>query len=192
MASSDTAAVTRCLHALSRGDRSAMEQLVPLVYDALRQQAASYLRREPAGHSLQPTALVHEAFLKLADQKHVSWQGRSHFFAIGAQAMRRILVDHARRKARAKHGGRRRRIALDEHLVVSPQRDEDLLALDEALSKLARVDPRQAQIVELRFFGGLSVQEVAEVLGVSKRTIEADWTAVRAWLRRELSGDGNQ
>jgi RNA polymerase sigma factor (TIGR02999 family) len=166
-----------------------MERLVPLVYNSLRQQASSYLKREPRGHSLQPTALVHEAFLKLAEQRHVNWQGRSHFFAIGAQAMRRILVDHARRKGRAKRGGGRRRISLEEHFVVSPQRDADLLAVDEALDRLAEVDPRQAKIVELRFFGGLSVQEVAEVLGVSKRTVESDWTMVRAWLRRELSED---
>jgi RNA polymerase sigma-70 factor (ECF subfamily) len=187
MTLSDTTEVTQYLKALSHGDPTAMEHVIPIVYQTLRQQAAAYLRREPPGHSMQPTALVHEAFLKLANQQHVDWQGRSHFFAIGAQAMRRILVDHARRKARTKHGGGRHRITLDENLVVSPTRDADLLALDDALDKLAKVDPRQAKIVELRFFGGLSVREVAEVLGVSKRTVEAEWTMVRAWLRRELS-----
>lgn len=183
--------VTECLAALSGGDKAAMERLVPMVYDELRRQAASFLRKEAPGHSLQPTALVHEVFLKLADQNRVSWKGRSHFFAVGAQAMRRILVDHARRKKRAKRGGGRQRISLDEGLVVSPRRDEDVLALNDALEKLADLDPRQAQIVEMRFFGGLTVQEVAEVLGVSKRTVEAEWTMIRAWLRRELSEDAS-
>lgn len=190
MAPSETTEVTQYLKALSHGDPTAMDHLIPIVYQTLRQQAAAYLRREPPGHSMQPTALVHEAFMKLANQRNVDWQGRSHFFAIGAQAMRRILVDHARRKARARHGGGRQRISLDDNLAVSRERDTNLLALDDALEKLAQLDPRQAKIVELRFFGGLSVQEVADVLGVSKRTVEADWTMVRAWLRRELSEEG--
>ncbi|MFV2066869.1 MAG: sigma-70 family RNA polymerase sigma factor [Pirellulales bacterium] len=189
MASHPRTEVTECLAALSAGDKSALERLVPMVYDELRQQAASYLRKEGPGHSLQPTALVHEVFLKLADQTRVSWKGRSHFFAVGAQAMRRILVDHARKKKRTKRGGGRQRITFEEGLVVSPRRGEDVLALDDALVKLAALDPRQAQIVEMRFFGGLTVQEVAEVLGVSKRTVEAEWTMIRAWLRRELTED---
>ena len=189
MASHPRTEVTECLVALSEGDKSALDRLVPMVYDELRQQAASYLRREAPGHSLQPTALVHEVFLKLADQTRVSWKGRSHFFAVGAQAMRRILVDHARKKKRTKRGGDRQRITFEEGLVVSPRRDEDVLALDDALVKLAELDPRQAQIVEMRFLGGLTVQEVAEVLGVSKRTVEAEWTMIRAWLRRELTED---
>jgi len=187
MASRRTNDVTACLAALSQGDKSALDRLVPLVYDELRRQAAGFLRKESPGHSLQPTALVHEVFLKLADQTRVSWKGRSHFFAIGAQAMRRILVDHARKKKRVKRGGGRQRITLEEALVLSPRRGEDVLDLDDALVRLAQLDSRQAQIVEMRFFGGLTVQEVAEVLGVSKRTVEAEWTMIRAWLRRELT-----
>ena len=166
-----------------------VDELVPLVYDELRRLAARYLRRESPGNSLQPTALVHEAFLKLAEQQRVDWQGRTHVLAIGAKAMRRILVDHAKRKRRLKHGGGFRRIVLDETAALSPQRDEDLLAIDEALEKLAGIDERQATIVELRFFGGMTVEEVAETLGVSKRTVESEWTMVRAWLRRELAKD---
>jgi RNA polymerase sigma-70 factor, ECF subfamily len=169
------------------GEQAKIDDLVPLVYRELRRLAAGYLRSEPAGHTLQPTALVHEAFLKLANQRNADLQGRTHVLAIGAQAMRRILVDHARRKRRSKRGGGMRRIALDEATMLSPRRDEDLLAVDEALCKLAEIDERQAAIVELRFFGGLSVEEVAESLGLSKRTIEKEWTMVRAWLRRELS-----
>ena len=127
--------------------------------------------------------------MHLVDQTRVNWQGRTHFFAVGAQAMRRILVDHARAKHRAKRGGGWHRIELDEQCTVSPQRDADLLAVDDAIEKLAALDPRQARIVELRFFGGLTVEEVAEVLGVSKRTVESEWKIIRAWLRRELSGD---
>lgn len=166
-----------------------VDELVPLVYDELRRLAAGYLRRESPGNTLQPTALVHEAFLKLAQQNRVDWQGRTHVLAIGAKAMRRILVDHAKRKQRIRHGGRLKRIALDDTAALSPERDEDLLAVDEALDKLAAVDERQAAIVELRFFGGMTVEEVAEALGLSKRTVEGEWTMVRAWLRRELAKD---
>lgn len=166
-----------------------VDELVPLVYDELRKVAARYLRREAPGNTLQPTALVHEAFLKLAEQHRVDWQGRTHVLAIGAKAMRRILVDHAKRKRRIKRGGGLKRIALDEAAALSPQRDEDLLAVDEALEKLAEIDERQAAIVELRFFGGMTVEEVAETLGLSKRTVESEWTMVRAWLRRELAKD---
>ena len=166
-----------------------VDELVPLVYDELRRIAARYLRRESPGNTLQPTALVHEAFLKLADQQRVDWQGRTHVLAIGAKAMRRILVDHAKRKRRLKRGGKLKRLELDAAAALSPQRDEDLLAVDEALEKLAQIDERQATIVELRFFGGLTVEEVAEALGLSKRTVEGEWTVVRAWLRRELAKD---
>jgi RNA polymerase sigma-70 factor, ECF subfamily len=169
------------------GEQAKINGLVPLVYSELRRLAAGYLRSEPAEHTLQPTALVHEAYLKLAAQRHADWQGRTHVLAIGAQAMRRILVDHAKRKRRSKRGGGLRRIALDEAMMISPRRDEDLLAVDEALRKLGKIDERQAVIVELRFFGGLNVQEVADSLGLSKRTVEKEWTMVRAWLRRELS-----
>jgi RNA polymerase sigma factor (TIGR02999 family) len=133
--------------------------------------------------------LVHEAFMKLVDQNRVTWKGRTHFFAVGAQAMRRILVDHARGRMRDKRGGKRERIQLTDDVTVSRAHDEDLLAVDEALAKLATIDKRQASIVEMRFFGGMTVAEVAEALGVSKRTVEAEWTHVRAWLRRELSED---
>lgn len=166
-----------------------VDELVPLVYDELRRVAARYLRRESPGNSWQPTALVHEVFLKLAAQHRVDWQGRTHLLAIGAQAMRRILVDHAKRKRRVKHGGGRKRIDLEPAAALSSQRDEDLLAVDEALEKLAGIDRRQAAIVELRFFGGMTVEEVAEALGLSKRTVESEWTIVRAWLRRELAKD---
>jgi len=189
MASDKTPQVTQILCDIQEGDRSAAEKLFELLYDEFRELAGRYLRRERGDHTLEPTALVHEVYMKLVDQTRVHWQGKTHFFAVGAQAMRRILVDHARHHQRVKRGGGRQRIALDEQVALSPERDEDLLALDEALIKLAKVDARQATIVELRFFGGLTVAEVAEVLGVSKRTVESEWTMVRAWLRRELRED---
>lgn len=176
------------LAAVSKGDRSRLPQLAQLVYDDLRKLARTYMSQERVGHTLQPTALVNEAFIKLVDQTRVDWRGRSHFFAVGAQAMRRILVNHAKRRGRIKREGRRHRVPLDDATIVSVHRDVDVVAIDEALTKLATVDERQAQIVELRFFGGLSVAEIAEVLGLSKRTVEREWTACRAWLRRELSG----
>lgn len=190
---SDVDTTTQVLQSIADGDESAVHKLMPLVYDDFRAMAERYLRQESTGHTLQPTALVNEAFLKLVDQKRVDWKGRTHFFAVGAQAMRRILIDHARTRKRQKRGGDRQRVQLDEELTISPNRDEDLLALEEVLEKLETVDPRQARIVELRFFGGLTVAEVAEVLGVSKRTVESEWTMVRAWLRRELSqADGGE
>jgi RNA polymerase sigma factor (TIGR02999 family) len=168
----------------------AAEELMPVVYDELRRLAHGYLRRERAGHTLESTALVHEAYLRLADQQRVSWRGRTHFLAVGARMMRRLLVDHARHRGRVKRGGDWRRITLDGAVASLLGRDlgpEDLLALDQALRKLADLDERQARIVELRFFSGLEVAEVAEVLGVSKRTVEGHWTHARAWLRRELA-----
>ena len=191
MATGPSRSTTEMLSAIASGDSRAADELLPLVYDEFHRLAEGYLRRESPGHTLQPTALVNEAYLKLVDQSHANWKGRTHFFAIGAQAMRRILVDHARGKHREKRGGGLHRIALDEEMSVSPRRDEDLVELDEALNKLAKLDPRQARIVELRFFGGLTVAEVADVLGVSKRTVENEWTMVRAWLRRELTGDSH-
>jgi RNA polymerase sigma factor (TIGR02999 family) len=190
MTSSPSSEATRIVNALATGDPHAAEELLPLVYDEFRRLADDYLRQETRAHTLQPTALVHEAYLKLIDQTRVNWQGRTHFFAVGAQAMRRILVDHARARHRAKRGGGWQRIELDDHLLLSPDRDADLLAVDEAIEKLALLDPRQARIVELRFFGGLTMDEVAEVIGVSKRTVENEWTIIRAWLRRELAGEG--
>jgi RNA polymerase sigma-70 factor (ECF subfamily) len=180
--------ITKLLITLKDGDRaSAAAKLMPLVYDEFRALAARHLRRERADHTLQPTALVHEAYLRLIDQTRVDWQGRTHFFAVGAQAIRRILVDHARQRKRQKRGGGAGRVTLDDSVALAPQRAEEILALDEALSKLGQLDSRQAQVVEMRFFAGMSVDEVAGVLGVSKRTIEGDWTMARAWLMRELS-----
>jgi RNA polymerase sigma factor (TIGR02999 family) len=180
--------ITQLLIGLKDGDRAAAAaKLMPLVYDEFRALAARHLRHERADHTLQPTALVHEAYLRLIDQTRVDWQGRTHFFAVGAQAIRRILVDHARQKKRQKRGGGAGRVALDESVALAPQRAEEILALDEALEKLGKLDHRQAQVVEMRFFAGMNVEEVAEVLGVSKRTVEGDWTMARAWLMRELS-----
>lgn len=178
---------TTLVEQVSQGDRAAAEQLLPLVYDELKRLAGSYMKREQPGHSLQPTALVHEAFLRLVDQDQVSYQGQTHFFALSAQAMRRILVDHARARGRERRGGDRRRVAFDEETIFSRSREEDILVIDDLLTRLAELDSRQAKIVELRFFGGLKVEDVAEALSLSKRTIEAEWTMARAWLRNQLS-----
>jgi len=181
------AEVTRALKSLSAGDSTAVERLIPLVYRELRSMAAAFLRRERPGHTLQPTELVNEAYLRLVEQKRVDWQGKTHFFAVGAQAMRRVLVDHARARLRRKRGGGVRPVEFSESLQISSGRDGDVLALEEALQALERLDPAQARMVELRFYGGLTVAEVAEVMGLSKRSVEREWTMVRAWLRRELS-----
>lgn len=180
---------TQFVEQVSKGDRAAAEQLLPVVYDELKKLAAHYMKKESPGHSLQPTALVHEAFLKLVDQTQVSYQGQTHFFALGAQAMRRILVDHARSRSRLRRGGDRSRVTFDEETVFSRTRDEDILVIDDLLTRLAELDSRQASIVELRFFGGLKVEEVAEALDLSKRTIESEWAMARAWLRNQLSED---
>ena len=166
------------------------EQLVPIVYDELRRLAAYYLKSERPGQTLQATALVNEAYLRLVDQTRVEWQGRTHFFAVAAQAMRRILVDHARAKLRDKRGGGLQRVTFVDEAVPGIGSDhalEDIVALDEALTKLAEIDPRQAKLVEQRFFAGLSVEEAAEELGISKRTAEGDWTHAKAWLSRALA-----
>ncbi len=190
MKSSRSSRVTQLLEKPGPGDRPAAEQLFADVYGELRSLAARYLHRERKSHTLQPTALVHEAYLKLVGQTRVDWQGRAHFLAIAAHAMREILVDHARRHKAKKRGGNRHRIALDDNLAVESNRDVDLLALEDALAKLAKLDPRQAQMIELRFFGGLDIAEVAKVMGMSKRSVEREWTMVRAWLRRELGRSG--
>ena len=187
MTSSRSSRVTQLLEKFEPGDRRAGEQLFADVYAELRALAARYMHGERQNHTLQPTALVHEAYLKLVGHTRVDWQGRAHFLAIAAQAMRQILVDHARRHRAAKRGGNRHRIALDDNLVVESSRDVDLLGLEDALTKLTKLDPRQAQMIELRFFAGLSIAEVAKVIGMSKRSAEREWTMVRAWLRRELS-----
>jgi RNA polymerase sigma-70 factor, ECF subfamily len=187
MGSSQPSEVTQLLRNVESGDRSTVDRLFATVYQELRDLAEQFFRREAEGITLQPTALVHETYMKLVDQKHVDWGGRTHFFAIAAQAMRRILVDHARRRGAAKRGGNRHRVTLDDNLAVEANRDVDLLALDEALIKLTKLDPRQARMIELRFFGGLSVADVAKVMRISTRSVEREWTMVRAWLRRELS-----
>jgi RNA polymerase sigma-70 factor, ECF subfamily len=177
--------VTRWLVEWGNGDEAA--QLMPLVYAELRQKARRYMAREKPGHTLQTTALIHEAYLRLADQKDKKWQNRSHFFAVAAQAMRHILVDYARSRHAAPHGGPVRAVSLEEAAVVSEERTSEMVALDDALKTLAAFDPRKSQIVELRFFGGLSVEETAEVLKVSPITVMRDWNMAKAWLHRELS-----
>lgn len=167
------------------------EELLGIVYAELRQIAKAALRRERGDHTLQPTALVHEAYLRLAAQRDVDWQGRTHFLAVSSQAMRRVLVDHARGKRRTKRGGGAVREAIDpDALALSVERPDDVLVVDELVDRLAKEDPRQAKILELRFFGGMTVAEVAEALRVSKRTVEAEWTILRAWLRREIERTG--
>ncbi len=166
----------------------AAEELFADVYSELRALAARYLHRERKSHTLQPTALVHEAYLKFTGQTRFDGQDPAHFLAIAAHAMRQVLVDHARRHGAAKRGGNRPRIALDDSLVIESRREVDLLALVDALTWLAKLDPRQAKMIELRFFGGLGIAEVAKVMGMSKRSVEREWTMVRAWLRRELGG----
>ena len=181
--------VTQLLLGWGKGDKEALDQLLPLVYDELRRQAARYLRREHAGHTLQTTALIHEAYIRLVDQKRVQWQNRAHFFGIAAQLMRRILVDHARSKHRVKRGGSDVRVSLAEASLTVKARDLDVLAIDEALDRLAQVDERQAKVVELRFFSGLSVEETAEVLQISPATVKREWSMAKAWLHREISND---
>jgi RNA polymerase sigma factor (TIGR02999 family) len=186
---SQTEETGEILTAMQLGDRSGVGRLMEIVYGELRDLAGRYLANEDPHHTLQPTALVHEAYLKLVSQRQAEWQGRSHFRAIGAQAMRRILVDHARTKSRRKRGGDFRRVPLDVGLSISTNRAEDVIALDEALQKLTDLDADQAQIVEYRFFGGMTMAEIAEAMGTSKRSVERQWTMIRAWLNRELADE---
>jgi RNA polymerase sigma factor (TIGR02999 family) len=180
--------ITRILQEWSGGKQEALDALLPLVYAELHRQASRYLRRERRDHTLQTTALIHEAYLKLIDQREVNWQNRAHFFGIAAQAMRRILVDYARGRHRAKRGGIGEDLPLEEaKLVVSEERSIDLVALDEALTRLAEFDERQARIVELRYFSGLSIEETAEVLHISPATVKSDWNVAKAWLRHEIT-----
>jgi RNA polymerase sigma factor (TIGR02999 family) len=179
--------VTRLLIAWRNGDQHAFEELLPLVYDELRRLAGRYLRHERPGHTLQSTALVHEAYLRLVDQKSVQWQNRAHFFGVAAQMIRRILVDHARSHQTAKRGGGAAKLSLDEALATPEQRDLDLVSLDDALTGLTRIDEQQARIVELRFFGGLSIEETAEVLTISPATVKRDWVIAKSWLYREMA-----
>ncbi len=179
--------VTQLLIQWSNGDKAALDKLMPLIYEELRQLARHYMNRERAGHTLQTTALVNEAYLRLINRKQVHWQNRAHFFAIAAHLMRSILVDHARSHAYAKRGGGARKIALDEALAVSQQRAADVVALDDALKRLAEIDRQQSRIVELKFFGGLTIEETAEVLALSPATIKREWSTAKAWLYHELN-----
>lgn len=180
--------VTQMLKQWSGGNTDVLDDLMPLVYDELRRQASRYLRKERIGHTLQTTALIHEAYIKLIDQKSVEWQNRAHFFAIASVAMRRILVDHARERHRSKRGGAAENLPLDEALQISSnEKSIDLIALDEALNRLAKFDARQARVVELRYFSGLSNDEAAEVLGVSNATVRLDWNMAKAWLKQEIT-----
>ena len=191
MAIPSSAAVTQLLRAWSDGDEKALERLLPLVEAELRRLARGYMARERRGHTLQPTALVNEAFLRLIDARHVRWQDRAHFLGIAARLMRRVLVDHARSRGYQKRGGGAARVTLTEALAVAPGQamDLDLVALDRALEGLAVVDARKAKVIELRFFGGLSVEETAEVLHLSTDTIKRDWRLAKLWLLRALEGE---
>ena len=178
--------VTRLLVDWGNGNQAALDDLIPLVYDELRRLAGRYMRRESPGHTLQTSALVNEAYLRLVDQKSVQWQNRAHFFGVAAQLMRRILLDHARSRSRAKRGGGVQMVSLADQAVITKEVSE-VIALDEALKDLTEMDPRKSQIVEMKFFGGLTNEEVAEVLKVTSRTVEREWRKAKAWLNRALS-----
>ena len=178
--------VTLLLNKLGGGDQNAASQLVPLVYEELRRMASQYLRHERPGHTLQATALVHEAYLKLAGQRDAKWQNRAHFFGVASQLMRRILVDYARAQLRNKRGGKQPRISLDDSLLVSADRTDELLAINEMLARLEAMDLRQGRIVELRYFGGLTIDETAEVLHISSKTVLREWNLAKAWLYGKL------
>jgi RNA polymerase sigma-70 factor, ECF subfamily len=178
--------VTSLLNRLADGDQEAAAQLVPLIYDELHRLAARCLRDERPGHTLQTTALVHEAYLKLTAPRKARWQNRTQFFAVASQVMRRILVDYARTQQRVRRGGRQQKVSLEEALLVSPDRTEELLAVDESLARLEKLDSRQGRIVELRYFGGLTVDEAAGILGVSAKTVMREWKMAKAWLYGEL------
>lgn len=185
---SGQADVTQLLVSWGNGDQQALEQLIPLVYSELRRLADRYVRRERQGHTLQSTALVHEAWMKLIDQRNVRWQNRAHFFGVAAQMIRRILVDYARNRHAEKRGGHAFKLSLDDAIEMPKQRDLDLVALDDALDSLSQVDPQQGRIVELRFFAGLSIEETAEALRISPATVKRDWVVAKAWLYREMGG----
>jgi len=184
----DAPDITQLLLAWGDGHREALDRLAPLVYEDLRHLAAGYMQREPGGHALQPTALVHEAYLRLVDQRQVQWRNRAHFFGVAAQMMRRILVDHSRRRRAEKRGGAWERVTLTaDALAADAPNAVDILALHESLERLAAFDPRQERIVELRYFGGLTIEETAEVVGASPATVAREWTVAKAWLRADLS-----
>ena len=181
------AGITQLLSEASQGNQAALDQLFPLVYNELRRLADSYLRNERSDHTLQATALVHEAYLRLVDQTSISWQNRAHFFSVAAQVMRHILVDHARSHQRAKRGGSARKLSLDEAVGLFAEKDINLVALDEALTNLEKLDPQQGRIVELRFFGGLTIDELAEVLKISPATVSREWALAKMWLHRAVT-----
>jgi len=182
--------ITQLLLSWSKGDKAALDQLIPLVYPELRRLARRYMSRESPDHTLQTSALINEAYLRLVDQQAVEWQDRAHFFAVAAQVMRHILIDHARSHLYGKRGAGAQHVPLDEVAVVGLERATELVALDDALTSLAKIDERKARIVELRFFGGLSVEETAEAMKVSPITVMREWRTAKAWLHREISGTG--
>ena len=184
--SDPTSTISRLIESVRNGDASAAAALTPLLYDELHRLAVYHMRNERAGHTLQATALVNEAYLKLIDNREANWQNRAHFLAIASQAMRRVLIDHARSKRRVKRGGLQQKVSLEDVVIAAEEQTYDLIELDSALDRLAKVDPRQSRIVELRFFGGLSVDQTAEVLHISPKTVKRDWAVARAWLHREL------
>ncbi|MCH7716873.1 MAG: sigma-70 family RNA polymerase sigma factor [Gemmatimonadetes bacterium] len=185
--------VTGLLAELRSGNKEALAKLIPLVYDELHRLAEHYMRNERVGHTLQPTALINEAYLRLASAEKANWQHRAHFVAVAAGTMRRVLIDHARKQKAAKRGGKQAALPLeDSPEFLSEERSEELIALDEALTRLQELDPRQSQVVELRFFGGLTVEETAEVLGISPKTVKRDWAVARAWLHGEMSKDHSE
>jgi RNA polymerase sigma factor (TIGR02999 family) len=179
--------VSQLLYRWNNGDRAALDLLMPLVYQELRRMASRYMGQQPTGHTLQTTALINEAYLRLVEQEDKRWENRAHFFGVAAQAMRHILVDYARTQNRTKRGGGARPVPLDEVLTICSERSAELIALDDALKELAKLDERQSKVVELRFFGGLTEEEIAEVLKVSPRTVSNDWSLARSWLLRELN-----
>lgn len=183
--------MSQLLRDWSNGDQSALDKVMPVVYEELRRLAHHYMRRERPGHTLQTTALVNEAYMRLADYKKMRWQSRAHFFAVAAQVMRRILVEQARSKNFAKRGGGAEKISLDETAVISAGRSAEVVAVDEALTELESWDPRKGKIVELRFFGGLSIEETAQVLKVSPTTVQREWRSAKAWLYKAISDGGN-
>lgn len=183
----DASQVSAMLEDLRNGDAAAASRLLPIVYRELRRLAGYYMRGEKSGQTIQPTELVHEAYLRLVGQERIEWQGRTHFLAMAATSMRRILVDRARKKLAEKHGGGEEKIQLEEALVFSPQKSKDLVALDDALKVLEELSPRQARVVELRFFAGMEIEEIAKLEGVSVRTIKQDWSLARAWLHHEIA-----
>ena len=184
--------ITGLLLDWQQGDQSAIEKLTPIIYDELRRIAHRYVRRERQGHTLETTALVNEAYLRVARQQQMKWQNRAHFFAVTAQVMRHILIDHARRRRYLKHGGEGQTVALEEASMMSDERAQEIIALDEALRELAKVDPRKSRVVELRYFGGLSLEETAEVLNISLMTVRRDWRAAKAWLYKAVRSDESQ